>query len=125
MIYATGNIPCDVKDAFWDELMNWIESGSTDLRAQDIYMLCERLACTHNAGVVTVAVDQIRGDIRFNRTFCNRFTSSEEHQALIELLKVGNTYFVLQGHPEFSVLTEDTQVSLEACVIEVMQDTGC
>src|SRR5690606_18323537 len=123
MIHPSSNtIPCDVKDAFWDELMNWIESGCHHLQTQDIYMLCERFTRTQYTGVMHVAVDQIHADMRFSRTLSKRFSSSEQHGSLVELLKVGNTYFVLHGHPEFSVSRENNQLYLEACVIEALAD---
>ena len=137
-----GYIPCTIKTAFWYQLAGSVSEGSHNLLPLGIYMLCKRLTHMHDVGVRAVAVDQIRGRVGlssdFDHTFMprqqqiwNEWTSVDQARfqstalPLINLLKIGDIYFVLDGHHQLTVASVYNQESIEAHVIEIEQDNNC
>jgi hypothetical protein len=90
----------------------------------------------HYSGIRTVLIDQIVGSVNryddFDRAFLPRHTSSrlrwqsidrayyeDSHLPPIELYKLGETYFVKDGHHRVSVAREQGQDFIDAQVIEL------
>ena len=90
----------------------------------------------HSLGLMTVAVDQIVGSVDrnhdFDRSFLPRTSVTMErwmgimkawyrgdHLPPVDLRKVGDVYFVVDGHHRISVAREMGQVYIDAYVTEL------
>lgn len=135
-------IPCVVKQAFWNQLASSAAEGNDNLLPLGIYMLSKRFARMHDVGAMTVAGDQIRGTVGLSSDFDelllpreqyirHRWTRADRarfHDAAlprINLLKIGDSYLVLDGHHRRSVASIHNQKSIEAHVIEIEEDNEC
>jgi hypothetical protein len=112
----------------------WALLARRSSRALDLQEICA--ACIHNrryAGVQTVRIDRIRGsenrsddfDIHFNPThtrhkerWINVAMAMLDDSAVppVELIKVGDTYFVRDGHHRISVARSLGQEEIDAVV---------
>lgn len=137
-----GEIPCGVKEAFWNQLASSVTGGNDNLLPLGIYMLSKRFARLRDVGAMTVAADRIRGKVGLSSDFDESLLPREQHiryqwtsidrarfhdTALpqINLLKIGDSYLVLDGHHRVSVASIHDQDAIEAHVIEVVQDNEC
>lgn len=135
-------IPCAIKEAFWDQLASSVVVGSDNLLPLGVYILSKQLAQLHDVGVKTVAGDQIRGIVGLSSDFDESFTPRQQYirhrwtsvdrvrfqdaaLPLISLLKIGDSYFVMDGHHRRSVAAIHNQAAIEAHVIEVEEDNEC
>jgi hypothetical protein len=129
-------IPHPVRKAFWNQLTTSVNGGHNNLLPLGIYLLCKRLTHMRDVGVKRVAVDQIRGTVGLSSDFDRSFMPRQEYirhewtnvdqsrfhnetLRFINLLKIRDTYFVLDAHHWLSMAPIQDQESIEAHVIEV------
>ncbi|MEQ8676668.1 MAG: hypothetical protein RLP44_19400 [Aggregatilineales bacterium] len=134
-----GAIPHEIKEAFWDQLTSSLGTGNDNLLPLDVYMLSKQFADMHDMGVKTVAGDQIRGVVGLKSDFDESLMPRQGHirhswtnedrgrfhevvLPLINLLKIGESYFVMDGHHKLSVDSLHHQQVVNARVIEVAVD---
>ncbi len=137
-----GEIPCVVKEAFWNQLASSAVAGNDNLLPLSVYMLSKQFAQMHDVGVKTVAGSRIRGIVGHRSDFDESLMPRQEYirhrwtnedrvrfhdvaLPLIKLLKIGDIYFVMDGHHRLSVASIHSQKSIEAHVIEVEEDREC
>jgi hypothetical protein len=136
------HIPCTIKQAFWHQLASSIPEGNNNLLPLGIYMLCKRFTYMHDVGIKAVEVDRIKGRVGLGSDFDTSFMPRQQHirnewtsvdqtrfrnvsLPLINLLKIGDIYFVLDGHHQPAMDTLHNQESVEAHVIEIEEDNEC
>ena len=141
---AWSDIPCEIKEAFWDQLTNEVTTDGDNLNLLPLstYMLCKRFTTMHEIGVQAVVASQIRGKVGLSHDFDNIFMprdpnirdewTSIDHVRfhddalpLIRLLKIKDNYFVLGDQHGFSRESKEIADSIEAHVIEVEGSTKC
>jgi hypothetical protein len=109
----------------------------TDLLSLDSILNCLSTNGQHSIGLVTVAVEKIIGTVNRNQDFDNEFWPRREattmhrwisivkafylgqHLPPIELRKVGEAYFVVDGHHRVSVARQQGQMFIDAYVTEL------
>ena len=141
---AWGNIPCEIKEAFWDQLTSEVTTGEDNLNLLPLstYMLCKRFTTMHEVGVQAVVASQIKGRVGLTQDFDSIFmprdpsirdewTSVDQSRfnnetlSLIKLLKINDNYFLLGDQHSFSDESIRIVESIEAFVIAVEEDTKC
>lgn len=107
-----------------------------NLLSLDEMMKCVQMTNQHSLGIQIVPIEEIIGSLGRTRDFDNEFAPLNEHTqwrwigvmkamyrdiALppVELLKVGEAYFVVDGHHRISVARQREQIYIEAHVTEV------
>jgi hypothetical protein len=122
--------------AFWRRVLNWVKGSSNKLLPFDEVRQRLDLRGQHYAGMRQVPIDQIVGStgryLDFDRAFLplqgrtrDRWISIDKahYQDVIlppvELLKVGEAYFVKDGNHRVSVARERGQAYIDAYVIEI------
>lgn len=137
-----SEIPCVVKEAFWDQLASSVVIGNDNLLPLGVYILSKQLAHMHEVGERTVAGDQIKGIVGMSSDFDEAFMPRQSyirhwwtdedqlrfHDAalpLIKLLKIEDSYFVIDGHHRLSVKSIHQQQAVKAQVIEIEPDQQC
>ncbi len=120
----------------WRHLISRLSGRSDELLSYDDVRKQHAVKGQHELGVRIVPLDQIVGSMGrcrdFDRAFyprqsvaCQRWMSiaraSSKHAPLplVELYKVGDTYFVQDGHHRISVARAKGQDFIDAHVIEV------
>lgn len=123
------------RKAFWRDLFSYLTRTGNNLRSFDQIRRELPLKGWHYRGVQTVSLDQIVGSEGRYRDFDRAFFPRQSHtqarwvsidQAYyeqkslppIELVKVGEIYFVRDGHHRVSVARLQKQAFIEAYVTE-------
>jgi len=106
------------------------------LLSLDTILNCLTTHGQHSLGLMTVAVDKIVGTVSRNQDFDRNFMPlravtmerwlrilkarlKNEYLPPVELRKVGNAYFVVDGHHRISVAREQGQAFIDAYVTEL------
>jgi hypothetical protein len=123
----------------WRHLLGHFRAKGNALLCYDEATKRQQLAGQHDLGTQTIRIDQIVGSMgrcdEFDRAFYPRqtFTSRRwmsvdraAHQDIalpaVELLKIGDQYFVKDGHHRISVARAHKQVFIDAHIVEVEMD---
>jgi hypothetical protein len=122
--------------AFWHRALGWVLRRRHELLEYSQVMRCMAFAGQHDLGVRTVSVNQIVGTLGRGSDFDSAFRPLRnnmeqrwmriqdmydrgENFPAIELYKVGDSYFVRDGHHRVSVARANGMIYLDAWVIEV------
>lgn len=117
-------------------IVSFILRRQNNLLSLDAMMKQVNITNQHSLGIQVVPIERIIGSLGRTRDFDNEFAPLNEHTqwrwigvmkavyrdiALppVELLKVGDSYFVVDGHHRISVAHQREQVYIEAHVTEV------
>ena len=117
-------------------LVSMVLRQHNDLISLDTILNCLSTHGQHSLGLVTVAIEKIVGTVNRNEDFDKNFMPrrevtmerwlriikarfKDEYLPPVELRKVGNAYFVVDGHHRISVAREQGQDYIEAYVTEL------
>ncbi len=119
----------------WARFLGWFTSRNYDLCAFDQYIKDQHITGRHDVGVQTLHINQITGSVGRTEDFDSAFRprrpyvhdrwisikrASEEGVIMppVTLYKVGESYFVVDGHHRLSVARADRQDYVDAYVTE-------
>jgi len=134
---AIGEFKKARRKGIWRTIVSWFTKQCNKLLSLNRDMLKGNMEGQHYAGVLTVALDQIVGSAgrshEFDRAFFPRQTYTmdrwlrlakanyrSEAVPPIDLVKVGDQYFVSDGNHRVSVARALGQAHIEAEVVEVV-----
>jgi hypothetical protein len=123
--------------AFWREILSWITHSSNDLLPFDEVRRVITLRGQHDLGVREIPLDHIVGSVNrsndFDRAFLPRVTNTRSRWMsidkarlmsvelpVIEVIKIGDVYFVKDGNHRVSVARENGQAFIDAFVTEIV-----
>jgi len=117
-------------------LVSMVLRQRNDLLTLDTILSCLSTHGQHSLGLMTVAIDKIIGTVNRNADFDRNFLPrravtmerwlrivkarlKNEYLPPVDLRKVGDAYFVVDGHHRISVAREEGQAYIEAYVTEL------
>jgi hypothetical protein len=117
-------------------ILSYILRRRNNLLSLDELTKCVQITNQHSLGIQVVPIEQIVGSLGRTRDFDNQFQPLGDHTqwrwisvmkamyrdtALppVELVKAGDSYFVVDGHHRISVARQREQLYIEAHVTEV------
>lgn len=123
--------------SFWREISSWITRSSNDLLPFDEVRRVITLRGQHDLGIREIPLDHIVGSVNrsndFDRAFLPRVTNTRERWMsidkarlssidlpAIEVIKIGDVYFVKDGNHRVSVARENGQAFIDAYVTEII-----
>jgi uncharacterized ParB-like nuclease family protein len=126
-----------LRKGMWRTIVSWFSKGCNHLLSLDQGSLKGNKQGQHYAGIQTVTLDQIVGSMgrarEFDRAFFPRQTHTRQRwlrlakanyrsEALppVDLVKIGDHYFVADGNHRVSVARALGQDQIEAKVVEVV-----
>lgn len=126
----------------WSKFANWLTGKGNHLLSLEDYLGCRRLTQWWDAGAQIVAIDAIRGSVGRSRDFDGAFMPLQGHTSsrwisvdrayhqslalpLVDLWKVGDIYFVADGHHRISVASLHQQAYIDAHVIDAEFEDQC
>jgi Icc-related predicted phosphoesterase/uncharacterized ParB-like nuclease family protein len=133
---AQSDYETALRKSFWRSLFSWVTQSDNRLLSYDEVRKVLPVAGQHYAGFKTISIDQVVGSVGryqdFDRVFLptqkktsGRWISIDEAHLRsddlppIEVYKIGDTYFVKDGHHRVSVARERGQKFIDATVVEV------
>jgi hypothetical protein len=122
--------------AFWRKWLRRLSGKSSHLPSLEEIMRCRAITGQRSLGTMTVAIDHIIGSVGraqdFDRNFMprnentlerwmriDRAWRAGEHLPPIELYKIGEVYFVVDGNHRVSVAHVVGQEYIDAAVTEI------
>jgi len=124
------------RKGIWRTVVSWITKQCNNLFSLDQAVMKGNMQGQHYAGLQTISLDQIVGSTGRSREFDRAFFPRQTHtmdrwlrlakanyrsEALppVDLVKVGDHYFVSDGNHRVSVARALGQAHIEASVVEV------
>ncbi len=123
----------------WNKVSSWAKAENNTLLSLDEYLSCHRITESSDGGVQTVGIDAIKGSLNRSQDFDKAFMPLQKHtrerwmnvdyayhhnKALlpVTLRKVGEIYFVVDGHHRISVASLHGQTFIDAYITNIEVD---